>query len=123
MAQKKSCGREWGCNRPCAGAVAYWPSLILFTGLQIADVITTNCALAMPGNWEANPIMKLSQMASFGGCLKSRRLASQPSSRRVRNDGGRCSLPFHITLLSYWATWPASDRPDPRWIGHATRIH
>ena len=61
MAKKKSCGREWGCNRPCAGAVAYWPSLILFTGLQIADVITTNCALAMPGNWEANPIMKLSQ--------------------------------------------------------------
>ena len=34
---------------------------ILFIGLQIADVVTTNYALAVPGNWEANPIMRLSQ--------------------------------------------------------------
>jgi len=34
---------------------------ILFFGLQIADVVTTNYALAVPGNWEANPIMRLSQ--------------------------------------------------------------
>jgi hypothetical protein len=61
MANGKSGGREWQRSRPCPGAAAYWPSLILFTGLQIADVITTNCALASPGNWEANPIMKLSQ--------------------------------------------------------------
>ena len=33
----------------------------LFIALQIADVVTTNYALAVPGNWEANPIMQLSQ--------------------------------------------------------------
>ena len=34
---------------------------ISFIGLQIADVVTTNYALAVPGNWEANPIMRASQ--------------------------------------------------------------
>jgi hypothetical protein len=38
-----------------------WLLLILFLGLQIADVVTTNHALAIPGNWEANPIMALYQ--------------------------------------------------------------
>ena len=40
---------------------AHWILWILFVGLQIADVVTTNYALAIPGNWEANPIMQLSQ--------------------------------------------------------------
>jgi hypothetical protein len=40
---------------------AHWTLWILFIGLQIADVATTNCALAVPGNWEVNPIMRLSQ--------------------------------------------------------------
>jgi len=40
---------------------AHWILWILFIGLQIADVVTTNYALAVPGNWEANPIMQLSQ--------------------------------------------------------------
>ncbi len=31
-------------------------------GLQLADVVTTNSALALPGNWEANPLMALSQV-------------------------------------------------------------
>jgi Domain of unknown function (DUF5658) len=38
-----------------------WLLLTLFVGLQIADVITTNYALAIPGNWEANPLMALYQ--------------------------------------------------------------
>jgi hypothetical protein len=38
-----------------------WMLWILFIGLQIADVVTTNRALAIPGNWEANPIMQFSQ--------------------------------------------------------------
>ena len=43
-------------------ARAHWIILwILFIGLQIADVVTTNYALAVPGNWEANPIMQLFQ--------------------------------------------------------------
>jgi hypothetical protein len=32
----------------------YWLLLSLFVGLQIADIITTNYALAIPGIWEAN---------------------------------------------------------------------
>ena len=38
-----------------------WLLLILFTALQIADVVTTNCALSVPGVWEANPLMALMQ--------------------------------------------------------------
>jgi hypothetical protein len=40
---------------------AHWILWILFIELQIADVVTTNRALAVPGNWEVNPIMQLSQ--------------------------------------------------------------
>jgi hypothetical protein len=40
---------------------AMWVLLILFISLQVADVITTNYALAVPGNWEVNPLMKFSQ--------------------------------------------------------------
>ena len=42
-------------------AQAHWILWVLFIGLQIADVVTTNSALTKPGNWEANPIMQLSQ--------------------------------------------------------------
>ena len=42
-------------------AGARWILWTLFIALQIADVVTTNYALAVPGNWEANPIMHLSQ--------------------------------------------------------------
>jgi hypothetical protein len=42
-------------------ARAHWILWILFIELQIADVVTTNRALAVPGNWEANPLMQLSQ--------------------------------------------------------------
>jgi len=46
-------------SRPLARA--HWILWILFIELQIADVVTTNRALAVPGNWEANPLMHLSQ--------------------------------------------------------------
>jgi hypothetical protein len=36
---------------------AYCLALALFVGLQIADVITTNHALTIPGIWEVNPLM------------------------------------------------------------------
>ena len=39
----------------------YWILLTLFVALQIADIITTNYALGVPGIWEANPLMALSQ--------------------------------------------------------------
>ena len=40
---------------------AYWVFLALFVALQIADILTTNQALAVPGVWELNPLMALSQ--------------------------------------------------------------
>src|ERR1700757_4206775 len=40
---------------------AYWLILALFLALQIADVITTNRALTVPGVWEANPLMAWAQ--------------------------------------------------------------
>jgi hypothetical protein len=42
-------------------ARAHWHLWALFIQLQIADITTTNRALAVPGNWEDNPVMKLSQ--------------------------------------------------------------
>jgi hypothetical protein len=38
-----------------------WLLLMLFVDLQLADVVSTNYALALPGVWEANPLMALSQ--------------------------------------------------------------
>jgi uncharacterized protein DUF5658 len=39
-----------------------WSLLLsFFVALQLADVISTNYALALPGNWEANPLMLVSQ--------------------------------------------------------------
>jgi hypothetical protein len=38
-----------------------WLLLILFVDLQLADVVSTNYALALPGVWEANPLMAMSQ--------------------------------------------------------------
>jgi hypothetical protein len=35
--------------------------LLLFVELQLADIMSTNSALALPGAWEANPLMALSQ--------------------------------------------------------------
>jgi hypothetical protein len=40
---------------------AYWLLLALFVELQFADIVTTNHALTIPGIWEANPLMALSQ--------------------------------------------------------------
>jgi hypothetical protein len=36
---------------------SYWLLMILFLGLQVGDIVTTNYALALPGVWEANPVM------------------------------------------------------------------
>jgi hypothetical protein len=49
--------------RPCPWPIprTYWMLLILFVELQIADILTTNHALALPGVWELNPLMAMSQ--------------------------------------------------------------
>jgi hypothetical protein len=43
--------RRWGV------VLSDWPLLIFFVVLQVADVVTTNSALALPGNAEGNPLM------------------------------------------------------------------
>lgn len=50
-----------GGRRKRFGSHAHWLLLTLFVELQIADVVTTNHALTIPGIWEANPLMALSQ--------------------------------------------------------------
>ena len=47
--------RGWSASRASRAL------LMLFVGLQIADIVTTNFALAIPGIWEANPLMAFSQ--------------------------------------------------------------
>jgi len=46
---------------PWSASRTYWILLILFVELQIADILTTNHALALPGVWELNPLMAMSQ--------------------------------------------------------------
>ena len=56
-------GRAGMCEQPASRT--YWILLILFVELQIADILTTDRALAVPGVWELNPLMAMSQ-AKFG---------------------------------------------------------
>jgi hypothetical protein len=51
--------RRWRWRWP--GRRTDWLLLILFVDLQLADVVSTNHALALPGVWEANPLMAISQ--------------------------------------------------------------
>jgi len=48
-ARGRAQGRQFGRS--------YRLLLILFVALQVADILTTNHALAVPGTWEANPVM------------------------------------------------------------------
>jgi hypothetical protein len=56
-------GVNWRRGRQCCRPATRvcWLLLMLFTALQIADVVTTNCALSVPGVWEANPLVALMQ--------------------------------------------------------------
>ena len=55
----------WSLWRKSIRGRTDWLLLALFCGLQLADIVTTNMALGVPGNWEANPLMAWSQ-AHFG---------------------------------------------------------
>ena len=52
-----SSDRCWRWREARAGRLL----LLLFVELQLADVVSTNSALAVPGVWEANPLMALAQ--------------------------------------------------------------
>ncbi len=78
--------RRWG--RRWRAARANRLLLILFVVFQLADVVSTNFALAVPGVWEANPLMALSQ-AKLGAAWWLPKLAAigvvavtAPRSRR-----------------------------------------
>jgi Domain of unknown function (DUF5658) len=49
--------RRWRARRASANQLL----LMLFVELQLADILSTNHALARPGVWEANPLMAWSQ--------------------------------------------------------------
>jgi hypothetical protein len=53
--QRRIRPHSWPASR------TYWILLLLFVELQIADILTTNHALALPGVWELNPLMAMSQ--------------------------------------------------------------
>ena len=54
--------RVWRMWREAVGGRTDWRVLlVLFTALQLADIVTTNLCLGLPGNWEANPLMALAQ--------------------------------------------------------------
>ena len=52
-------GLRWPWRTPTARANRLL--LILFVELQLADIVSTNYALAVPGVWEANPLMAWAQ--------------------------------------------------------------
>jgi hypothetical protein len=83
---------------------AHWILWILFIGLQIADVVTTNYALAVPGNWEANPIMKLSQ-THLGAAwwlpkLAAVGFAAVAVPQRSRPWPILCAVSYYIIIVS-----------------------
>src|ERR1051326_7542242 len=54
--------RVWRMWRDAVGGRTDWRVLlVLFTALQLADIVTTDLGLGVPGNWEANPLMALAQ--------------------------------------------------------------
>jgi hypothetical protein len=67
-ARKRIRPHQWPASR------TYWILLILSVELQIADILTTNHALALPGVWELNPLMAMSQ-AKFGAAWWGPKLA------------------------------------------------
>jgi len=52
-----SLGGRWRASRASANQLL----LMLLVELQLADILSTNHALARPGVWEANPLMAWSQ--------------------------------------------------------------
>jgi hypothetical protein len=83
---------------------AIWVLLILFIALQVADVVTTNYALAMPGNWEVNPLMKFAQI-HWGPSWWIAKLAAAGLAAGVVLHLGRlwpiaCAVSYYVLIVS-----------------------
>jgi Domain of unknown function (DUF5658) len=80
--------------------------LLLFVELQLADILSTNQALARPGVWEANPLMAFSQ-ARLGAAWWLPKLAAvgliaamAPWSRRRWPMAGMISISCAALLIN-----------------------
>jgi uncharacterized protein DUF5658 len=81
-----------------------WALLILFIALQVADVVTTNYALAVPGNWEVNPLMEFAQ-AHLGPSwwtpkIAAAGLAAAVVLRTRRPWPVACAVSYYVLIVS-----------------------
>jgi hypothetical protein len=89
-------------NRPLPGV--NWALLILFIALQVADVVTTNHALAVPGNWEVNPLMEFAQ-AQLGASWWVPKIAAAGVAAVVVSHLRRpwpiaCAVSYYVLIVS-----------------------
>ena len=81
-----------------------WVLLIFFIALQVADVVTTNYALAVPGNWEVNPLMEFAQ-AHLGPSwwipkIAAAGLAAAVVLRTRRPWPIACAVSYYVLIVS-----------------------
>src|SRR5256885_8928143 len=85
--------------------------LVLFAGLELADIITTNIGLGLPGNWEANPLMAMAQTHLGGLWWVPKATAvffvcfAAPFTRRrwfMILAGSYCTVTVSGNLLALW---------------------
>ena len=81
-----------------------WALLIIFIALQVADVVTTNYALAVPGNWEVNPLMEFAQ-AHLGPSwwipkIAAAGLAAAVVLRTRRPWPIACAVSYYVLIVS-----------------------
>jgi len=114
---------QWPASR------TYWILLILFVELQIADILTTNRALTIPGVWELNPLMAMSQaklgaawvgaetrgrgLSVLGGHPRAPALADHFRGVRFRRRRARQYQPFLTAAAPRRKKICARARPSP----------
>ena len=81
-----------------------WALLIIFIALQVADVVTTNYALAVPGNWEVNPLMEFAQ-AHLGPSWWIPKIAAAGLAAAVvlhirRQWPVACAVSYYVLIVS-----------------------
>src|SRR5437016_12848809 len=81
-----------------------WTLLVLFIALQVAYVVTTNYALAVPGNWEVNPLMEFAQ-AHLGPSwwipkIAAAGLAAAVVLRTRRPWPIACAVSYYVLIVS-----------------------
>ena len=79
--------------------MANWQFLTLFALLQVADIVTTDFALAKPGNWEANPAIHQFQL-QFGSAWWIPKIAAVSLSALISLNL-RARWPLKLVLTYY----------------------